>query len=521
DRNDDLTLYGYDAAGNVLGKEYFGVTGYSGSDPNYSMTADVSESFTWDGLGRMLSAGRGDDPNDPCNIGYSVFSYYDLGPLAAEQQRLFDEDVVAIGYGYDQAGNLIERANAAAGESVTYARDGLGRIVAISRDNGLDSVYTVAEVAYLGRGVKRIDFSEANLARQVEYDNLGQIMTVTNTAADPDDNLEFIYAYDEEGNRTQAQYAHLGPVKYDKYGYDPLNRLTGVEYGASSGWSLLQRDGIMPGGNDWEQFEGMDLAIAAAEAWLGEELLTADDADSYGLKAFLTTKDTKDAKIIDMMNKIDNIMNSQNGNHVNPVNPVENINHGLSRIFTDCGLRPYALTEARRRGEDIIRPYPGSVSWRLREKEILDDQTPMIYATVASEDEDAVETTAVQTERYTDEAGYGHIVVKDAAGETLTWTILDKNAEDEKDVEAYIEYDQNERMTLFRMYPDSGGWVDGIMDYDAAGALIKDVVIEYDENGDVVREEDMLLYAAKQRILASLKAEPMTTSSLDGGEEDG
>ncbi|MBN1766028.1 MAG: RHS repeat protein, partial [Sedimentisphaerales bacterium] len=67
-------------------------------DPN---AAYFAEMFTYDGLGRPVTAGKTIDGND---ISASVFAYNALGRLTSEKQTLFGGTQREVSYGYDQFG---------------------------------------------------------------------------------------------------------------------------------------------------------------------------------------------------------------------------------------------------------------------------------------------------------------------------------------------------------------------------------------------------------------------------------
>lgn len=197
------TVYGYDAAGNVL----------SVSDPLSHAT-----SYVYDRVGRRTSR---TDANQ-----HTVASAYDeLGRLT----KVTGADLKDTNYSYDSAGNLATRTDAKQ-RATTYGYDALHRLTSVTTPLGkqLSYAYDVA-----GNLVKRVD-GNGNA-----------------TAADPNDGTT-VYTHDALDRLAAVDYSDLTPdvaFGYDGFGartfmtdgagtesyaYDGAGRLTRIMRGADT-----------------------------------------------------------------------------------------------------------------------------------------------------------------------------------------------------------------------------------------------------------------------------------------------
>ncbi|AQT68252.1 Cell wall-associated polypeptide CWBP200 [Anaerohalosphaera lusitana] len=238
--------YGYDGRNNVVW-ESDDPAAIPIGDPN-GVTTFIAE-FDYDGGGNLVYASK------QVTDGYvseSVFEYNGFGLPDAEKTWLYDWDMVATTYDYDQSGNQTVRTHA--GDSLTYSYDSLGRIESISRDDS-----QIVSYKYAGSAVKSLEYPQAEILESRSYDKLGRTERITSseTFTGGGDILDYIYTYDSVSNRKSVQYNHLPTTVWDKYYYDNLRRLEEVEYGAASGFAKAEDFG-----NDFY------FAVVMAGRWL-------------------------------------------------------------------------------------------------------------------------------------------------------------------------------------------------------------------------------------------------------------
>jgi YD repeat-containing protein len=192
---------------------------------------------------------------------------------------LFDANAFVINYSYDQAGNLDSREHVNINEVVYTSRDKLGRIDTLSRDTALDAEYDVAQFDYIGARNDSIFLVDANMTLSYVYDNYGQMLEINNHPEEPNEDLEFHYTYDDNGNRKQMKHNHLATVLYDKYTYDNLDRLTNVDYGETSGWAMVLPEVFKPYLLAVEEWLAFDVTIEQTVP--NRPILTDELRDDY------------------------------------------------------------------------------------------------------------------------------------------------------------------------------------------------------------------------------------------------
>jgi len=117
------------------------------SDPNvYDPNAAYwAETFTYDGLGRQLTAQK---VSDGSVIAASVFAYNDLGLLTSEAQTLFAGTERTVTYGYDQFGYRTSIGYPDGTTTITRTNTWDGRIDGLSRGGA-----ALAGYDYIGQRV--------------------------------------------------------------------------------------------------------------------------------------------------------------------------------------------------------------------------------------------------------------------------------------------------------------------------------------------------------------------------------
>ena len=184
-----VTSYAYDALGQMTQK---------------SVTVDsvtTTETFTYDGLGRMLTA---DKDEGATSISDTTFTYNDIGKITDANDIVLDAGAVEISYDYDQTGNLIEITYPDA-NTVEITPDALGRIDTLKIDSTTEATYK-----YIGQKVIQRNYSVPNVTYDIEYNNLGRATRhYTYKNGTPDTTIvDFNYTFDDNGNITEKSFDH-------------------------------------------------------------------------------------------------------------------------------------------------------------------------------------------------------------------------------------------------------------------------------------------------------------------------
>jgi RHS repeat-associated protein len=259
-RNGKWIAYWYDDNRNLIQ-----VSDYDQNDPNWPTggSATFIETFTYDAANNLKTA---DKVEGEISISHSEFTYNGFGLKTSETATYFDLDPVTTTLDYDGSGNLISQSSTAAcgqatlGCDLTYTHDGLGRIKTIDRNEG-----RIVNYSYIGTATKAIEYPEPQITQSYSYDELGRVDGIRSADSGNSSILDFVYDYDEVGNRQSEKYNHLTTPVWDKYQYDNLRRLNQVDYAQSSGFSLATES--------TEDTENIRFAflVKAASSWLDEE----------------------------------------------------------------------------------------------------------------------------------------------------------------------------------------------------------------------------------------------------------
>ena len=215
DRTDQrgwVTEYEYDKSGHMLEK-YCTVN---------NITTECS--FTYDGLGRMLTAEKEIDSNA---VSYSEFTYSDLGYLAQTEQKIGNGSEYIIEYERDQGGltsQITYPDPNMDGMVLDIAYTPLGKIASIKRDND-----TLAQYTYLGQNVLRRFYQDPCVTLTASFDDFGRTSRLY-SHTDTTNIADFLYSYDDNGNITEQLFAHRTSDPCNLYAYDNLDRLTEADY---------------------------------------------------------------------------------------------------------------------------------------------------------------------------------------------------------------------------------------------------------------------------------------------------
>jgi RHS repeat-associated protein len=237
--------YWYDQTGNLR---------YESDDPDgpdSTQTPTLLTEFQYDAAGNLTYAWKGIDLEE---VSESSFTYNGFGAKTSETVCYDGDFTQTTTWTYDGSGNRLTQTHGNNVLTTTY--DGLNRIKTLNRGND-----RIVSYAYMGKNTKSISYPEPDVVQSFVYDDLGRVEQVRSAEGADQTILDFIYTYDEVGNRKQCQYNHLSPVVYDKYYYDTLNRLWKVEYAQTSGFALNTEGDSLP----------MDVLVLVASAWLNND----------------------------------------------------------------------------------------------------------------------------------------------------------------------------------------------------------------------------------------------------------
>jgi YD repeat-containing protein len=219
-RNDQrgiVTTYSYDGVYNMTQKLVNG----------NGVTEDANETFTYDGLARMLTAVK--EVNDS-EVSYTIFTYNGFGKVAEANETYFADSSTnkTIEYTCDQTGHP---------NSVTYPYPG-SLVINVARDwrGRIDTInllgYDRVMYKYVGsRVAQRKYYTTFHVNYEPTYDNLGRI-TSAHTYWGPNKTAKFDYEYQPYTNNISKQtYVHRPNDPCTDFSYDNLDRLTIAEYG--------------------------------------------------------------------------------------------------------------------------------------------------------------------------------------------------------------------------------------------------------------------------------------------------
>ena len=224
DQRGIVTTYSYDAVYNMTQRTASG----AGLD-------DVNETFTYDGLQRILSATK---VVDSTTISESTFVYNDIGKITEADDTYFAGTTRTTGYTYDQAGYPNSVTYPYSSVTLNYTADWQGRI-----DTLKVGAAEVVTYQYIGSRIAKKSFTYpvTDVVYQPSYDNLGRI-----TSADwGNSDVKFDYTYDANTyNISRMEYDHRTNDPYTDFSYDNLDRLTIAEYGIGDNNEIFTMDDL-------------------------------------------------------------------------------------------------------------------------------------------------------------------------------------------------------------------------------------------------------------------------------------
>ncbi|MCP4133710.1 MAG: PASTA domain-containing protein, partial [bacterium] len=237
DPNEGETVYSYDESGNKIGqtdqngrttsREYDNL----GRVVKHTLPLEMFEAFSYDSRGSLVS--RTDFNGETTSYEYDSCSR----PL----KKIFpDGSEVSYEYSFTATGN--EKRVSYAGGTTVYRYDGLNRLVNRSNPDGSEISYT-----YDLKG-NRTSVATASGSTTYTYDEMNRLAAVTG----PDDGIT-TYTYNPVGTRARVTYPN-GVIT--EYGYDRLNRITGIEARNASNEILAQYSYTLdPVGNRLQEAE--------------------------------------------------------------------------------------------------------------------------------------------------------------------------------------------------------------------------------------------------------------------------
>ena len=127
-------------------------------------------------------------------------------------------------------------ASEGAGYSYDVERDKLGRIQYI-HDSGQENYlvsYSYKMSLVTSRGYNLPGVENKSVSYQITYDDLGRAgrhyTYLYNDIGADTDIVDFNYTFDDNGNITAIEFAHLGASPDNDYTYDTLDRVVDVDY---------------------------------------------------------------------------------------------------------------------------------------------------------------------------------------------------------------------------------------------------------------------------------------------------
>ena len=188
----------------------------------------TKETFTFDGLGRMLTAQKIEGAT---TISDTEFAYNDMGRITDANEVYYALSKKEIDYDYDNAGNRIKTVYPLSGTVINRTNTWTGQIDTIDH-NGTE---TLADYEYIGSRVAARDFSWSTYQTNSErsYDNMGRLTKIKTYKPGTPDTIIADFDYDyaaNENNIRKKTFDHRGGTPYNEYEYDDLDRLDLATY---------------------------------------------------------------------------------------------------------------------------------------------------------------------------------------------------------------------------------------------------------------------------------------------------
>jgi RHS repeat-associated protein len=220
------------------------LNGFKDPAVSWQVIGTTSQSFLYDGLGRLVSSRDDESDLEGNDIQNEVgFAYDSMGRIVEEVQN---ERVVSTRW--DGVGNRVGLVYPN-GRTLNSSFDGLGNATLI-RDEGEEK--PIAQYDYIGaqRVLRRryqngveLSFVDGQPSRDTGYDGLRRILHVRHAQPDGTDVVSFQYDYDRVNNKL-AETSTDG-IPSQQYGYDSAYRL--VQFSHENSVDSWQLDGA----NNW------------------------------------------------------------------------------------------------------------------------------------------------------------------------------------------------------------------------------------------------------------------------------
>jgi RHS repeat-associated protein len=221
DQRGIVSTYAYNDTYNLLTKTVDG----------NGVTSNALESFTYDGLGRMLTAINTVGPNTISEI---ELAYNGLGNITDSNQKLLGGTKREFNFTYDQAGYLT-KTTYPVGIEIRITPNWQGRIDTLGyKDSSND--WDMIKYQYIGNQVARRSYVKynPNVISDYSYDNLGRI-TCINAYRSTTTLIKFDYTYEDKTNNIASQtYNHRTSAPHNDFAYDNIDRLTRTDYGVDT-----------------------------------------------------------------------------------------------------------------------------------------------------------------------------------------------------------------------------------------------------------------------------------------------
>ena len=205
-RNGMEIYYWYDWAGNLR---------FESDDPDGPDSMGVPgllTEFRVDAAGNLTYASKWIEWDE---ISESSFTYNGFGARTSETARYDGDFTQTTTWTVDGSGNRLTQTH---GQTILAAsHDGMGRIKTLDRGND-----RIVSYAYMGSRTKSISYPEPDVVQAFGYDALGRVDQMRSTEGVDQTILDFIYTYDDVGNRDTVKYNHLSVPVWDRYYYDTL-----------------------------------------------------------------------------------------------------------------------------------------------------------------------------------------------------------------------------------------------------------------------------------------------------------
>jgi len=208
----------------------------NGADPAYSITTPVTTTYSYDPLGHQLQISQGQQTQ--------TFVYDGLGRMTSSATP--ETGGQPVTYSYNDFGAVTQRndprlvAGTSSHVTATYSYDGLNRITSISYN---DNVTPTVSYAYNppnsanNTGGRLASVSNTVESKTYQYDVMGRITQCVETIG----GNQYIvnYAYGADGQLTSITYPSQLKVNY---AYDPIGRLQALSTGTQNILSINPND---------------------------------------------------------------------------------------------------------------------------------------------------------------------------------------------------------------------------------------------------------------------------------------